>query len=120
MKNYVQKGDNLDFPNASGSKMVAGTPYLATHSIVVPIADIADGSTGAVAVEGCFTLPKVTGRAWTVGAKVFWDVSASKFDVIAGTPATGDIVGCGIAAAAAASGDTTGVVKLTPGNTTVT
>jgi predicted RecA/RadA family phage recombinase len=122
MKNFRNKGDNLDpFPNSSGSTMAGGTPYLATNTIVIPVVDIPDGKSGAVVVEGCFQVPKVTGRAWKVGEKLFWDVSLSppKFDTMAGTTATGDCVGCAIASEAAASGDAVGYAKLTPGNTTI-
>lgn len=121
MKNYRQKGDNLDYPNSSGSTIAAGTVLLMGASTIgIVVADILDGTTGAVCVEGCFQVAKVTGRAWTLGAKLFWDVSASKFDVVAGTPATGDPVGVAIASEAAASADTTGYAKLTPGNATIT
>ncbi len=109
------------YPNSSGSTMLSGSPYLiGTNTIAIPECDIADGSSGAVRTRGQFTVPKVTGRAWTVGAVLFWDVSASKFDVVAGTPATGDIVGCAQVVAAAASGDTIGIAELQPLNGTVT
>jgi len=72
-----------------------------------------------VAMEGVFTLPKATGQAWTTGMKLLWDVSAAKFDYSGATPATGDISVCCVAWAAAASGDTTGQVKINVGVGTV-
>ncbi len=116
---YVQDGDVLEYTNASGSTIAAGTPVVMGNIIGVALTDIADGSTGSVAIEGVFMLPKVTGSAWTIGSKLLWDVSAGKFDVGSATPATGDVSVCCVAAAAAASAATTGAVKLNIGVGTV-
>lgn len=116
---YVQKGDTLLFTNA-GSAIAAGAVVLMGNIVGVAETDIAASTgTGSVAVEGCFTVPKTTGVAWVVGGKLFWDVSTGKFDTMAASPATGDVTGCAVVAQAAASADTTGVVKLTPGNTDI-
>lgn len=116
---YVQDGAVMDYTNA-GSAITSGSVVAVGNIIGVALADIAATSgVGSVALEGVFTLPKVTGTAWTQGAKLLWDASAGKFDLGTATPATGDISGCCVAFAAAASGATTGLVKLNVGVGTV-
>lgn len=116
---YVQDGDIMDYANA-GSAIASGAVVAVGNLIGVALADIAATSgVGSVALEGVFTLPKVTGTAWTQGAKLLWDASAGKFDLGTATPATGDISGCCVAFAAAASAATTGLVKLNVGVGTV-
>jgi len=117
--NFKQEGDILYYANSSGSTIASGAVVVMGNIIGVALEDIANGSTGSVAVEGVFTLPKVTGSAWTIGSKLLWDVSAGKFDVGSATPATGDVSMCCVAAAAAASAATTGAVKLNIGVGTV-
>jgi predicted RecA/RadA family phage recombinase len=116
---YVQPGDALDYTNSSGSSIAAGTPTVMGNVIGIPLATIANGATGVMAVNGVFTCPKVTGTAWTQGAKLLWDASAGKFDLGTATPASGDVSVCCVAAAAAASGDATGKVLLNVGVGTV-
>lgn len=116
---YIQDGEVLDYANASGSTITSGTPVVMGNIIGVALADIANGATGSVAVEGVFNLPKVTGSAWTIGSKLLWDSSAGKFDVGTATPATGDVSVCCVAGGAAASAATTGPVKLNVGVGTV-
>lgn len=115
---FLQKGDVKNY--AAGSNIVSGQVVGLKHCVGVALADIANGGTGPVAVEGVFQVPKVTGTAWADGEKLLWDVSASKFDGSGATPATGDIMGAAIAWGAAASGDAVAYVKLTPGNATLT
>lgn len=116
---YVQKGDVIDY-TASGSDISSGDVVELTNCIGVALTDIADTETGAVAIEGVFTVPKVTAAVFAVGEKLIWDTSASKFDDSSATPATGDITGAAIAVVAGTSSDTTATVKLTPGNSDVT
>ncbi len=80
----------------------------------------ASGETIPVAVEGVFTLPKVSAAVFVQGEKLIWDDSAGAFDDSAATPASGDITGAVIAMVAGANAETTCVVKLTPGNATRT
>lgn len=119
-KTFQQRGDVVTYTNA-GSAIVSGAPVGLKHGVGVALGDIAATTgTGSVALEGVFLLPKVTGTAWLQGEKLLWDVSAQKFDASGATPATGDIMGAGVAFGAAASADAFGYVKLTPGNTTLT
>ncbi len=116
---YVQDGDVMDYANA-GSAITAGSVVAVGNVIGVALVDIAATTgVGSLAMEGVFSLPKVTGTAWTQGAKLLWDASAGKFDLGTATPATGDISGCCVAFAAAASAATTGLVKLNVGVGTV-
>ena len=117
--NYIQDGDVLTYSNA-GSAITAGSVVAIGSLIGIALTDIAATSgSGSVRIEGVFSVPKVTGTAWTQGAKLLWDASAAKFDLGTATPATGDISGCCVASAAAASGDTTGKVLLNVGVGTI-
>lgn len=106
MKNYVQNGDTLALTAPVGG-VVSGTAYLIGAIVVVAIHSAAAGATFQGRVEGVFNLPKATGAAWTEGAKLYWDNAAKNFT----TTSAGNTF-AGNAAAAAASGDTTGVVRL--------
>lgn len=115
MSDYRQEGKVLEFSNGTGSDIAAGDVVVMGDTVGIALADIADGESGSVLVEGVVAnQPKTTGTAWSQGAVLDWDASAGEFTDGA-TPATGDVIGCGIAAADAASGDATGSVKLTPG-----
>lgn len=118
MKNFVQNGAVIDY--TAGADISAGAVVELQHCLGVAVADIANGETGAVAIEGVFTLPKVSGAVFVVGEKLIWDTSADAFDDSAATPATGDLTGAAIAVKAGANGETTCTVKLTPGNVTRT
>lgn len=116
----VQRGEVIDFVTTGA--VAVGAVIKASHTLGVALKSAAgSGETIPLAVEGVFTVPKVSGNAWVAGEKVIWDVSAGPaFSNSATVAATGDVLGGAVAVAAAASGDTTGVVKLTPGNTTLT
>ncbi len=114
----VQRGDVID--HTPGSAVSSGDVVELGNTIGVALTDIAAGATGAVAVEGVFTLPKVSAAVFAQGEKLIWDTSAGAFDDSSATPATGDITGAAVAVIAGANTETTCTVKLTPGNTTVT
>ncbi|GGD45765.1 DUF2190 family protein [Pseudoxanthomonas indica] len=119
-KNYVSKGDVIPWTNSTGNAVVSGQVVALGHCIGVVLAAIAAGATGSVAVEGVFTVPKVSAAVFVQGEKLVFDVSANSgagaFDDSAATPATGDITGGAVAWAAGSDGQTTATVKLTPGN----
>lgn len=119
-KNYVSDGNVINWTNGTGSAVSSGDVVATGHCIGVALVDIADGATGSVAVEGVFTVPKVSAAVFTQGEKLIWDASASAFDDSAATPATGDITGGAVAWIAGANTETTCTVKLTPGNATKT
>jgi predicted RecA/RadA family phage recombinase len=112
---FHQNGDVLDI--VAGSAISAGDVVVTGGMIGIAIADIANGSTGSIAVEGVFKVTKIAGEAWVVGDKIGYDASATGFDKTF-TPAAGDVTTCGRAAVAAASADTVGYIKLTPASAT--
>lgn len=115
-QNFVSEGDVIPWTNTTGAAVASGQVVAIGHALGVALVAIAIGATGSVALEGTFTVPKVSGAVFVQGEKLVWDVSAAAFDDSAATPATGDITGGAIAWAAGSDGQTTATVKLTPGN----
>ncbi len=116
---YVQEGNVVN--STAGGAVASGAVVELKHTLGVALkAAAASGDVIPVGIEGCFTVPKVSGAVWVVGEKLIWDTSAGAFDDSAATPATGDITGAAIAMAAGSNGETTAVVKLVPGNATLT
>jgi len=110
MKNLIQDGKRITWTNGTGSDVSAGDPVVINGQIGVASVDIANGAAGAVAMEGVYELPKVSGNAIPQGDAVLFDVSNAAFDLSSATPATGDVSGCCIAWEAAA--DTAIVVRV--------
>ena len=109
--NFSQEGKVLD--HVSGGVIASGAIVPMGDSIGVALkAAAASGETIAVGVEGVFSLAKTTGTAWVQGDKLDYDASTAKMDKAIAVPAAGDIEDCAYAAADAASGATTGLVKL--------
>ncbi len=115
MKNYVQKGDSLEYLNESGSDIASGDAVVIGSQIGVAAADIVDDDSGTVNMEGVYTLPKTTGSAIAQGDPAIFDVSVAEFIPSTGTPAVGDVSGAVTCWADAASGDTTVAVKINTG-----
>jgi predicted RecA/RadA family phage recombinase len=105
MKNYVAKGDIIDLVAAGA--ITSGTPVVMTDVVGVPLISGVSGDTIPCAVEGIYELTKLTGEAWTLGQKVYWDPGAVKCTTTAGA-----LKQIGNASAAALSGDVIGRVKL--------
>jgi predicted RecA/RadA family phage recombinase len=117
---YVQRGNAITYSNA-GSAIAAGDVVVMGHTIGVALADIAATTgTGPVAVEGVFTVPKVSAAEFAQGEKLVWDATEGAFDDSAAVAESGDITGAAIAMAAGSNGETTAAVKLTPGNPLLT
>lgn len=107
MKVFVKEGKSVDYVN-SGSAISSGDVVaLGAAGVGVAIADIANGATGAVQVEGVFSLAKNTGETWAIGDRLYWDSGASEFTVTAGSNTL-----AGYAVEAAGSAATTGKIKL--------
>ncbi len=111
--NYVNEGKTLLYTN-SGSAISSGDVVVAGTTLAVALVDIANGASGTVAIEGVFTLPKVSAAVIAQGEEVIWDASETAFEDNAHTPATGDVSNAAIATVAAGSGTTTVKVKLLP------
>lgn len=105
--NYVQEGKTLNY--TAGADITSGQFVLVGTIGGVAKTDIANGKTGAVHVCGVFSIPKATG-AVTQGAKLYWDESESEVT----TTATDNTL-IGVAASAAASGDSNVHVLLNVG-----
>jgi predicted RecA/RadA family phage recombinase len=115
---YVQEGNVISY-TLSGT-VLAGAVVVLKHNIGIALKSGVSGDVIPVAIEGCFTVPKVSAAVWVAGEKLIYDVSASEFDDSAATPAAGDITGGVMAMAVGSASETTAVVKLTPGNNTLT
>lgn len=113
MKNFVQGGETIEFEvigHTDESGVKSGHGYLAGILFGIAVADVAPGKTGAFLTEGVFIMDKAVG-VWTQGEVIYWDPVTSKatgLNTDSGTK-------IGVAAAAAASGDATGLVLLIPG-----
>jgi len=116
--NFVKEGKSVQYAN-SGSDLGVGDPVVIGEQIGVCLVDIASGDSGEVALEGVFTLPKVSAAVIAQGESVIWDASSGAFDDNAATPATGDVSGCCVAMEAGAAATTTIDVKLNVGVGTV-
>lgn len=103
---YLGPGDTLEFTAPSGG-VTAGVPVLIGDTLVVPTSSVAQGLPFRGKSTGLHTVPKAGSQAWSEGVVVYWDNTAKNFT----TTATANRR-AGIAAAAAQSSDTTGVVKL--------
>jgi len=120
-RNQVMSGSVLEWSNATGSAISSGDVVVIGNILGVAQVDIADGASGAVSVDGVFTVPKATAAVIAQGEPLTWDVSAGNFDDAAATPETGDLTGpCAVAAEAAGAGVTTLAVRFTgvPGTVT--
>lgn len=118
-KNQVQAdGKILDY--VCGGVVANGAVVDMLHCIGVALKAGVLNEVIPVAVEGVFELPKVSAATFVQGEKLLWDDSAGAFDDSAATPATTDIMGGVIAFRAGLNGETTCIVKLTPGNATRT
>lgn len=98
MNSYIDSGDEMVVVNATGADVVSGQPFVAGATVVVASVDIPDTGSGVARGRGKFSLLKEASVVLAAGAKV---------NLVTGTDTVGTTAGdaCGIAAAAAASGD---------------
>lgn len=101
---YWQKGETLDI--TPGTAVENGAVVALGTRIGIAASSIAAGEQGQVHVVGVYRLDKAAG-AVTMGAAVYYDAEADNIT----TTAT-DNIPAGYAAAAAAAGDATLLVKL--------
>ncbi|WP_444902183.1 capsid cement protein [Microbulbifer sp. SSSA007] len=112
--NFVQDGRMLDFTNNTSAEITSGQVVTVGAVLGVAMDDIAVGESGVIAIDGVFTVPKVSGAVIGQGETLTWDVSAKAFDDAAATAASGDITGStAFAAEAAGNGVTSLAVKFT-------
>ncbi|WP_444925302.1 capsid cement protein [Microbulbifer sp. TRSA002] len=112
--NFVQAGRMLDFTNNTSAAISSGQVVIAGAVLGVAMDDIAVGASGVIAIDGVFTVPKVSAAEINQGETLTWVVASSSFDDNATTTATGDITGAtAFAAEAAGNGVTSFAVKFT-------
>jgi predicted RecA/RadA family phage recombinase len=104
-KKVVQDGKFVTL--AAPYALTSGQGALVGTLFGVAMADIANGANGPFAIEGVHVLAKATGIAWTQGILLYWDNAAKNV-----TNVTTSNTRIGVALVAAASGDTTGTVRL--------
>jgi len=104
---------SVTYSNGTGSAISSGDVVVLASTdakkcrVGVAMADIADGSSGQVAISGCFAFAKVSAAVIAQGESVNWDASADAVDDNAATSAAGDVVEFGMADEAAGNGATT-------------
>ena len=103
---YIQEGNNLDYTNSAETAVAAGTLIVMGEICGIAACTIQPGETGVISTTGVWSMPK-DDAAITAGAKVYYDDDAGEVTATAGSNTL-----VGIAAAAAATGDTVAVVRL--------
>lgn len=107
MKNLLSSGATITLTSAGAKK--SGTAYAAGELVGVAGHDAATNEPVVLHLVGEFQLPKASGQAWTVGAKLYWDAGNT---LCTTADASGANKAIGHATEAAASADTVGVVRL--------
>lgn len=98
--NYVQEGDVL-MVAAGGTPIASGAVILFGKRIGIAIANIGANESGAMAVEGVFSIAKLSTDVVAQGALLYWDATNLRLT----TTASGNTL-AGYAAAAAGNGAT--------------
>jgi predicted RecA/RadA family phage recombinase len=79
MKNYIQSGDFLDYTAPSNADIASGQLVQVGDLHGVAMTAIPRSTTGALAMKGVFTLPKLTaaaGDATTAGGPVYFSAGS--------------------------------------------
>jgi len=108
MKNFVQNGEYIDF--TAGATITSGQLVQVGSLHGVSVTDVANGAKGTLAMEGVFTLPKLTaasGDACTAGGPVYFSSGS-----VSGSDSSGTRKLVGYSLAAAAQAVTTVQVRL--------
>ena len=105
MKNFLSSGATITLTSA-GAK-TSGTPYVAGELVGIAGHDAATNEPVVLHLVGEYTLPKATGQAWAIGAKVYWDDANGVC-----TTTAGSLKAIGHASVAALSADTSGTIRL--------
>ncbi len=109
MNNAISKGNVIEYTNSTGSKINSGAVVAIGKFCGVAVTDIANGATGAVAVEGIF---KVTKKTKTDVINLGDHLVYSSGVKVASAASTLDAVTVGYAVKASAATDEDVVVKL--------
>lgn len=82
---YIQKGDTIDFTNASGTDIAYGDVVPIGSRIGIAAENIADDATGSLKVSGVHELAADNTVAFDVGDTVYWDDVNKKLTATEGT-----------------------------------
>lgn len=110
MKNCVQSGEFLDYTAPGNADIASGQLVQVGDLHGVAVAAIARSTTGALAMKGVFTLPKLVaaaGDATTAGGPVYFSAGS-----VSGTDSSGTRKKVGVALAVANQAATTVQVLL--------
>lgn len=108
--NFVQEGDRIDYTPVGA--LAAGDVVDLGTFVGIALQPIAAGVQGVLAIRGTFDVNKYTGEAISLGATVYWDVGTT---TATGTSGYSEAT-MGKCVKAAAAGDATVRVTLTPGS----
>ena len=86
---YVQKGENLDYKNVTGSLIEAGSIVVMGSLAGVAGTSIPEGEIGSIHMTGVFKMPKKAGEAISAGTKLFY-TEEGLTAVTGGAPAVGE------------------------------
>lgn len=93
---FVQQGDGVDF--VAASDVNCGDVVVQGDLVGIATADVANGATGTITVEGVFDVAKNSAISISAGAKIYWDATNSQ----AVTTASGNkLIGKAVEAAGA-------------------
>ncbi|SEG12409.1 DUF2190 family protein [Marinobacterium lutimaris] len=106
MKNFVQKGETVDFIAPTGGA-AAGIPLVVGSLVVIPVLSVPEGYECVGTVEGVFNLPKLSTDTPGQFGKAYWDATNGYVT----TTAT-DNTEIGVFMEALASGTTEADVRL--------
>jgi predicted RecA/RadA family phage recombinase len=110
---YVNSGQTVE--HTAGATIASGEAVVIGDCVGIALAGAASGAGVTLALAGRFTVPKVTGTAWSQGDKLDYDESTGKF-AKGLSSAIGDVTDCAIAAVDAGSDDATGdIILMNPG-----
>jgi predicted RecA/RadA family phage recombinase len=94
----------LNYTHSSAT--TAKVPAVINSRVLIPLNTADASAVNDYLIAGkVINAPKATGAAWAIGDKLYWDAGNSAF-----TKTSSGNTLCGVAGAAAASGDATGTV----------
>ncbi len=109
MKNFVAKGDVVDFIAPASGTVSGRGELIGTSLLLFSLTTVAVGLAVSGQRTGIINAAKLTANTWAPGDKVNWNNSTKEFQL-----ATSTLDGAGTVVEAATSSDSVGKVALTP------
>ena len=78
--NFIQEGKTLEYTNDTGSAIASGDLVKVGVRVGVALVDIANGSSGAVAMSGVYEVDKEASLAVTQGDLLYLDATSGELD----------------------------------------